>query len=145
MSRPKNLLEPDSPAPHIWPHWRAAVRAWHVGRRGRQASRSMGQEPRGKGPGLDDLLRVGRVMRALDLIDGKGALTRHGLVVVDVALGLTPRCGDRGTKTLAERMQRHLRKAGIVAPPTRASSMARWPFTRPDGSTASHAYLEDSD
>jgi hypothetical protein len=144
MSR--NLLEPHAPAPHIWPHWREAFRSWYVGRKGRQPSRSAtGSEPRGKGPGIDDLLRVGRVLRALDLLDDAHELTRHGEMVLEVAMGIAPRTapaegGSKGVEVLVARVVRRLRAAGVVAPPPR-TAMARWRFVDTEGQEASHAYL----
>jgi hypothetical protein len=140
-----SALEPDAPAPHLFPVWREAVRSWHVGRFGRQPSRgATGSEPRGKGPGMSDLLRVGRAMAELQLLGKDGKPNRHGVVVIEVALGLRPRCSDQGVKTLVQRVERHLRRAGIVKPATRSSATARWRFTLKSGEVADHAYLVDS-
>lgn len=147
----QKLLDPDGPAPHVWPHWREAFRAWHVGRRGRAPARAAtGQEPRGKGPGLDDLLRVGRVLATLHLLDDQGTLTRHGEMVLAVAMGASPRSGAAegsvlGAEVLVKRLERHLRRAGIVRPASPRTAAARWRFTLQGGEEASHAYLVDSD
>ena len=140
-----SALEPDAPAPHLFPVWREAVRSWHVGRFGRQPGRgATGSTPRGKGPGTSDLLRVGQAMAALQLLGKDGRPNRHGIVVIEVALGLRPRCSDRGIETLVRRVDRHLRRAGIVRPAARTSAIARWRFKLADGTVADHAYLVDS-
>lgn len=140
-----SALEPDAPAPHIFPVWREAVRSWHVGRYGRQPSKSAtGNAPRGKGPGMSDLLRVGQAMAALQLLGKDGKPNRHGIVVIEVALGIRPRCSDMGTQMLVQRVERHLRRAGIVKPATRSSAIGRWRFKLKSGKVADHAYLVDS-
>jgi hypothetical protein len=113
-----SALEPDAPAPHVWPHWRSAVRSWWAHRGGHEPSASrVGRG--GKPPALGDVLRVGQILADLGMLDRRGELTRHGKAVVTVAFGATPRSnlavGAQGAQVLVRRLERHLRRKGIVA------------------------------
>lgn len=130
----RNPLEPDAPAPHIWPHWREAVRSWWAHRGGHRPSGRIGAV-RGKAPGMGDVLRVGQVLRELALLDAKGQPTRHGKAVIAVALGAAPRAdnavGTEGAQMLVRRLERHLRKHGIVAKAPRRWVTKRMAWTDP--------------
>ena len=88
-----STIEPDAPAPHVFPHDREAIRAWWVHRGGRQPSRPALGEVRGKGPDVGDVLRVGQLLRELGYLDAEGDLTAAGRGVVEPVLWLRRRQG----------------------------------------------------
>ena len=112
-----SALEPDAPAPHIFPHWREAIRAWAAHRAGQGPSRPGLGEVRGKGPTVSDLLRVGQLLADLDLLQGEGELTPIGARVVECALaGAAGRGADQRLKSAVQRLNRWARKMRIVSP-----------------------------
>jgi hypothetical protein len=148
-----SALEPDAPHQHLWPHWREAVRDWAVGRCGRRPSRgSVGSEPRGKAAELGDRLAVGRVLAELGLLveaGGQAKLTEDGARVLDVALRNTPRSseaegGAKALEVLIAKVERRLRRRGLVRPAAPRSAMARWRFTDSTGQERDHGHLVDS-
>lgn len=141
-----SALEPDAPAAHVFPHWREAVRAWHAHRTGSQPSRASMGAVRGKGAGIDDVLRVGRALRTLDLLTKGGELNRHGRMVLAVCLGLAPRhnaaSGAEGAQHLVKRLERLLRRRGIVAPERKRWALRRGAWVDPnDGESAATSFL----
>lgn len=135
-----SALEPDSPSPHIWPHWRAAVRAWHTARKGRHLGRPALGEVRGKGPSTSDVLRVGRVFVRLGYLTTSGALTQPGQVAVAVAMGLGARTEHAA---VIRRVERYLRADGCVRPAKAPPAIAKWPTRHQDGKIREHAYVKE--
>lgn len=97
----------------VFPHARAAVRAWITHRRGPTMA-GPARGPGGHRAGIDDALAVAAVLTDLGLVlDPPCPRMKQ---VLAWSLGLTPR-GE--LETLAKRVERHMRRAGVVAPPTR--------------------------
>ena len=149
-----SALEPDAPAQHVWPVWRAAVRDWVAGRNGRKpAKASFGNEPRGKSSELGDRLAVGRVFAELGLVVGEGrgtALTEQGELVVEVAFEKLPRDhraegGSVGLSVLINKVERRLRAAGLIKPASPRTALARFHFRDTEGQEHHHSHLVDSD
>lgn len=123
---------------HVYPHARAALRSWATHRRGPTMT-GIGRGPAGHRAGIDDVLAVGRVLVALGLtLDPPCARLKQLLAW---SMGLTKR---RELESLAKRVERAMRAAAIVAPPTRVGPA--WRDRWVDASGESHestVLLED--
>lgn len=134
-----SALEPDSPAPHVFPHVRDAIRSWWSHRCGSPPSRSALGAVRGKGPTVSDLVRVGRVMVDLDL-------TASQIVrLVEYARGTRSRSEDRLMKSLVERVTYRLRSMRIVAAANPRFDRRRDSYTDCDGKEHEVTYCVDLD
>lgn len=139
-----SALEPDAPAPHVFPHWREAVRAWAAHRSGHGPSRPGLGDVRGKGPTTSDLLRVGQLLADLDLLLDGGRLSPMGARVVQCALdGGAGQDADRKLKSVIQRLERWGRRVRMIAPalPRLATRHDSW-HTK-DGQAVNTTYIVD--
>lgn len=108
----------DNQTPVVFDHARAALRCWATHRRG-PAMAGLGRGPAGHRAGIDDALAVGRVL--VDLGLALDPPSEELMQLLGWAFGRVPR-GE--LESLAKRVERHLRSAGVVAPPSRV--MPAW-------------------
>lgn len=108
-------LEPDAPKGHTFPATEDALRQWAAHRVGGMLN-SVGMAVSGKRASLQDVLPVGRELAELGHLGANGELTPMGWDLVTWAFGGLKRCDDRKRKSAIERLTRHLRKSGIIAP-----------------------------
>ena len=93
---------------YVFDHLRPAIRVWAAHRDGAHLDRARGGGPGGRAPSLEDVLRVGRVLRTLELsgpqLGDVIAWARGSASIVD------PRI-----RALVDRVTQRLQRYGIVA------------------------------
>ncbi len=134
-------LEPDGPAPHVFPHVREAIRAWATHRQGVGHAKATPGRVRGKGPAIGDIVKVGQL-----LLSENGLRLNRGQVktLVDYAMGAISRSQDTATESLVKRVERNMRAMRIVAKATPRFERRRDSWRDTEGQQHESTYCVES-